>query len=141
LVEEFAIGRFFLCPLSPFRFISILHCTVFYRPVQAEIIKIKVFKTPYFVFVYARDELLCDQQRDVVIVFWGTDGFEARVPEFYAVFSVECTLYSPQLLGGRGCMSNSRTLASNIQNTANPKHNDGISVLISQYLISGLCRI
>jgi hypothetical protein len=33
-------------------------------------------------------------------------------------------------------MSNSGTLASNTQNTANPKYNDDISSLISQYHIS-----
>jgi hypothetical protein len=32
--------------------------------------------------------------------------FEARAPEFDAVFSVECTLYSLQLLWDRGCVSN-----------------------------------
>ncbi len=35
--------------------------------------------------------------------------------------------------GGGGCMSNSRTLASIRQNTACPKYNDDISLLISQY--------
>jgi hypothetical protein len=34
-------------------------------------------------------------------------------------------------------MSNSGTLASNKQNTTSPKHNDDVSPLISQYLISG----
>jgi hypothetical protein len=63
--------------------------------------------------------------------------FEAEVPEFDAVFSVEFTLYSPQLSEGKGCFSNSGTLASNRQNTESPKYNDDISMLISQYLISG----
>ncbi len=57
-----------------------------------------------------------------------------------AVFSVQCTLYSPQLLGGRGCVSNSGTLASNRQNTASPKYNDDNFLLIEQYLISEYCR-
>jgi hypothetical protein len=33
--------------------------------------------------------------------------------------------------------SNSGTLSSNRQNTSRPKYNDDISLLISQYLISG----
>jgi hypothetical protein len=40
--------------------------------------------------LYTRDELLLDQQRDVVFVF-GLDvfcQFEARVPEFDAVYTV-----------------------------------------------------
>jgi hypothetical protein len=57
--------------------------------------------------------------------------------KFDAVFSVQCTLYSPQLLGGRGWVSNSGTPASNRQNTASPKYKDDISLLISQYLIAG----
>ncbi len=63
-------------------------------------------------------------------------SFELDVPEFDAVFSVQCTLYSPQLLGGRGRMLNSGILASNRKNTASTKDNDKISLLISQYLIS-----
>jgi hypothetical protein len=66
--------------------------------------------------------------------------FGAGVPEFDAVFSVQCTLYSPQLLGGRGCVSNSRTLASNRLNTAGSKYADDIYLLISQYLISASNR-
>jgi hypothetical protein len=54
--------------------------------------------------------------------------FEFRAPEFDAVFSVECTLYSPQLLGGRGSVSSSGTLASNRQNTASPKYNDNLTI-------------
>ncbi len=55
--------------------------------------------------------------RDVVVVFWARwpfGQFEARVREFDAVYSVQCTLYT----GGRGCVSNSGTLAWNRQNTA-----------------------
>jgi hypothetical protein len=59
---------------------------------------------------------------------------EVGVPEFDAVFSI---LYSPQLLGGKGYVSNSGTLASNRQNTASPKYNDDISLLISQHLATG----
>jgi hypothetical protein len=51
------------------------------------------------------------------------------VREFDAVFSVQCTLYRE---GGRGCASNSGTLASNRQNTASPGNND-ISLLISHH--------
>jgi hypothetical protein len=43
---------------------------------------------------------------------------------------VQCTLYSEH-------WSNSGTLVSNWQNTSNPKYNNDISLLISQYLISG----
>ncbi len=64
--------------------------------------------------------------------------FEVGVPEFDAVLSVQCILYRSTAVRGRGCMSNSRTLASNRQNTARPKYNDDISLLISQYLISAL---
>ncbi len=52
--------------------------------------------------------------------------------EFDPVFNVQCTLYSPQLAGGQGYVSNSGTLASNTQNTASPKYNNDISLLISQ---------
>jgi hypothetical protein len=72
-------------------------------------------------------------------LYFGLDvfcQFEARVPEVDTVFSVQCTLFSPQLMGSRGCVSNSETQASNMQNTARPKYNDDISLLISQYLIS-----
>ncbi len=41
--------------------------------------------------------------------------FEARVPEFDAVFSVHCTLYGG---GGGGCPSNFGYLASKRQKTA-----------------------
>jgi hypothetical protein len=53
-------------------------------------------------------------QKDVFMLFC---QLKARVPEFDAVFSVKCTLYSPQLVADRGCVSNSWTLASNWQNT------------------------
>jgi hypothetical protein len=63
------------------------------------------------------DEIFLDQQRDVVGVF-GQDvfcQFEARVPEFNAVFSVHCTL--PQL-SGEGLCANSGTLAPNTTTTS-----------------------
>jgi hypothetical protein len=74
-------------------------------------------------------------------LYFGLDlfcQFAARVPEFDVVFSVECTrtVYSPQLAGDRGCVSNSGNLASNRQKISSPKYNDDISLLISQYLIS-----
>jgi hypothetical protein len=48
-----------------------------------------------------------------------------------AVFSVQCSLYIPQLWGAaRGCVLNFGTLASNKPNTASPKYNDDISLLI-----------
>jgi hypothetical protein len=90
--------------------------------------------------ISTRDEVLLDQIRAVVVVYFGLDvfcQFEARVLEFDAVFSIECTYtvytYSPELSRGRGCILNSGTLASNRQNTASPKYD--IS-LISQFLIS-----
>ncbi len=50
----------------------------------------------------------------------------------------QCSVYSSQLLGGgRGCMSNTGTVALNRQTIASPKYNDNISLLISQYLICG----
>jgi hypothetical protein len=82
----------------------------------------------------------CKISKAMSTLYFGLDvfcPFEARVPEYYAVVSVRCTLYSPQLLGGRRCsVSNPGTPASNWQNTASPKYNDDISLLISQYLIS-----
>jgi hypothetical protein len=49
----------------------------------------------------------------------------------------QCSVYSVHCTGGEGdCVSNSGTLALNRQNTASPKYNDDISLLISQYLIS-----
>ncbi len=50
-----------------------------------------------------------------------------------SVFSVQCTTVQE---GGRGCMSNTGTLASNRQNTVSPKYNEDIPLLILQYLIS-----
>jgi hypothetical protein len=65
--------------------------------------------------------------------------FEDRVPEFDTVLSVMCTLYvQSTAVGGMGCVSNSKTLDSNRQNTSSPKYYDDISLLISQYLISEL---
>ncbi len=82
-----------------------------------------------------RDEVLWDR-KEMSSLYFGLDifcQFEARVPEYDAVLSVQCTLY-----GGAGrCVSNSVTLASNRQNTASRKYNDDISLLISQYLILG----
>ncbi len=44
-----------------------------------------------------RDEILWDQLRDVVIVFWVRCilfcQFEAKAPEFDALFIIQCTLY------------------------------------------------
>ncbi len=74
------------------------------------------------------------------MLYFGLDifcYFEAKVPEFAAVCSVQCTLYIPQLLGGRLCVTNSWTPASYRQNTASPKYNEDISLLISQYFLSG----
>jgi hypothetical protein len=70
-------------------------------------------------------------------LYFGLDvfrQFEAIVPELVvvSVYSV-CTLYRGE---GRDWMSNSGALASKRQNTASPKYNDDISLLISQYLIS-----
>ncbi len=83
----------------------------------------------------------CKSSKEMSSLYFGLDvfcQFEARVLELYTVFSLKCTLYSPQLLGVRGCVSNSVTQASNRQNTASPKYNDDISLLISQYLIREL---
>jgi hypothetical protein len=64
--------------------------------------------------------------------------FKAIVQEYEELFSVvQCPLCSPQLVGGRRCVSNIGTLVSNRQNTASIKYNDDISLLISLYLISG----
>jgi hypothetical protein len=71
-------------------------------------------------------------------LYFGLDKFcqfEAEVPKFDAVFSIQCTLYKGE---GRGCASNSGILASNRQNIYKPKYKDDISLLISQYLISRL---
>ncbi len=56
--------------------------------------------------------------------------FESRVPEFDAVFSVQCTLYSPQLLWAGVAYQILGLLPQ--QNTASQKYNDNISFLISQ---------
>jgi hypothetical protein len=68
-------------------------------------------------------------------LYFGLDVFcESKpVSEFDAVFGEQCTLYSPQL----GLLVKIWALAPNKQNTASPKYNDDISLLISQYLISG----
>jgi hypothetical protein len=62
--------------------------------------------------------------------------FKARVLAFdnvqYIVYIVQSAA-----VAGMSCESNSETLASNKQNTASPQYNDDISLLISQYLISG----
>jgi hypothetical protein len=69
--------------------------------------------------VRLRDGVFLDQQRDVVVVFWGRSVYTVRGG------------------GGAGYVSNSGTVASKRQNTASSKFNDDISLLISQYLISG----
>jgi hypothetical protein len=72
--------------------------------------------------------LLCEISKEMSSLYSGQDvfcQFEARVPEFKAVFSVQCILYRGG--EGGGCVSNSGTLASNRQNTASPKYNDDIS--------------
>jgi hypothetical protein len=51
-------------------------------------------------------------------LYFGLDvfyQFKAGVPEFDEVFSVQCTVLST-VVGGRGCVPNSGTLASNRQN-------------------------
>ncbi len=58
----------------------------------------------------------CEISKEMTSLYFGLDvfcQFEARVPEFDAVFNVQCTLYGG---GGGGCVSNSGTLASNMQN-------------------------
>jgi hypothetical protein len=86
----------------------------------------------------ARDEILSDQQRDVTaLLYFGLDvffHFEARVPEL-----TQCTLSTAA--GGKGCVSNSKTLVSSRQNTASPVYNDDISFLFLQYLISVSCAM
>jgi hypothetical protein len=42
-----------------------------------------------------------------------------------SVYTVQCIVYSPQLCGGGGCMTNSGALAWSRQNTASPKYIDG----------------
>jgi hypothetical protein len=81
----------------------------------------------------------CQISKEMSSLYFGLDVFclfKAGFPEFDLVFSVQCIMYSPQLLGSRGCLSNSGTLASYRQNTASSKYNADISLLISQYLIS-----
>jgi hypothetical protein len=88
--------------------------------------------------VYYQSLGYCWISKQMSSLYFGLDVFsqsEASVPEFETVCSVECTLYSPQLLGGRGCLLNSGTLASNRQNRASPKYNDDIALLISQYFM------
>jgi hypothetical protein len=68
-------------------------------------------------------------------VYFGLDvfcQFEARDQEFDAVSSVRCTVHwtLSQLLGGRGYVPYSGTLASKRQNISSPKYNDDISLLI-----------
>jgi hypothetical protein len=46
----------------------------------------------------------CKISKEMLLLYFGLDVFcqiAARVPEFYAVFIVQCILNSPQLLGGR----------------------------------------
>ncbi len=65
-------------------------------------------------------------------LYFGVDvscQFEASVTEFDEVLSVQCTV-------GGGCVLNSGILASNRQNTANPKYNEDISLLISAPLLN-----
>ncbi len=66
----------------------------------------------------------------------GSSKLESRNVTQCSVYSAHCTVHSCWGGGGRGCVSNSGTLASNGQNTTRPKYNDDISLLISQYLIS-----
>ncbi len=83
----------------------------------------------------------CKISKEMSSLYFGLDvfgQFKARPQNFYAVFSVESTLYSPQMSGKRGCVSSSRTLASNRQSASSPKYNDDISSPISEYLISGI---
>jgi hypothetical protein len=52
----------------------------------------------------------CKISKVTSLLYFGLDvfcQFEVRVPEFGAVFRVQCTLCSPQLLGGMGCASKS----------------------------------
>ncbi len=71
----------------------------------------------FFIYVSAvsRDEVLGDQQRDVIIIFWATFilPFYARAPKF----DTQCTLNTASDFG---------TLALNWQNTSSPKYNDDI---------------
>ncbi len=82
----------------------------------------------------SRDEIILDQQRDVVVVFYGLIYSANLKLEFHkltqcSVFSVHCTV-------GDGLRVKFRDLASNRQNTASPKYNDDISLLISSLFIS-----
>jgi hypothetical protein len=71
-------------------------------------------------------------------LYFGLDEFyqlEVSVPEYDAVFSVECTLYVQSTAVGRGvagvaCHILGLTVASNGQTAASPTYND-ISLLIS----------
>jgi hypothetical protein len=85
-----------------------------------------------------RDEVLWDQRRDIVVVFWTWCILPIRSLSPRIWRSVQCTVYTIQstAVRGRGCMSSSGTLASKRQNTASPKFNDNNCLLISQYLIS-----
>jgi hypothetical protein len=83
----------------------------------------------------------CQISKEMSSSYFGLDVFcvfKAGVLEFDLVFRIQCIMYSPQLFGSRGCLSNSGALASNRQNTVSPKYNDDISLLISQYLFSAM---
>jgi hypothetical protein len=81
----------------------------------------------------------CAIRKELSSLYFGLDVFSqsgARVLEFD-----QCTVYTVQGVGGRGCLSNYGTLASNRQNTANlKKYNDDIFLLILQFLISEHCE-
>ncbi len=66
-------------------------------------------------------------------MYFGKDvlcQFDAEVLEFDAVFSVQCSMYR-----GREWLR-VQFWDSNRQNTASPKYNDDISLLILQHIIS-----
>ncbi len=75
--------------------------------------------------IFTRDEVVRSALYFGLAVFC---LFETRVQNVTPIlYNVHCT---------QNTASNSGTRASNRQNTASPKHNDNISLLISKYLIS-----
>ncbi len=72
--------------------------------------------------------------KEMSSLYLGLDVF-SQFEELDAVLSLQCT--DTVCVGGGGWVSNSGTLVSNRQNRESPKYNDDISLLISQYFISG----
>jgi hypothetical protein len=89
-----------------------------------------------------RDEVLLDQQRDVVVEFGAWCILPVRSFESQNLTNLtQCSVNSVHCIvtavGGRDCLSNSGTLASNRQYVyKKPEIHDDISLLMSQSLVS-----